>query len=87
MNAIKFEAARVCEPSPPLLFKLPNSWGRLRDKVIGGAPYDDLHGKAPPERGTFIRLQVYEKICISPLEFFKRVGKSNSLVCKNAQQG
>ena len=54
MNAIKFEAARVGEPSPPLLFKLPNSWGRLRDKVIG-APYDDLYGKAPPERGTGFR--------------------------------
>ena len=87
MNAIKFEAARVCEPSLPLLFKLPNSWGRLRDKVIGGGPYDDLYGKAPPERGTFIRLQVYEKVCISLLELFKRVGKSNILVCKNAQQG
>ena len=77
----------VSQPSPWLLFKLPNSWGQLRDKVFGGPPYDDLYGKAPPERGTFIRLQVYEKVCISSLELFKRVGKSNISVCKNAQQG
>ena len=51
MNAIKFEAARVCEPSLPLLFKLPNSWGRLRDKVIGGAPYDDLYAEGSARKG------------------------------------
>ena len=31
----------------------------------GGTPYNSLYGEAPPERGTFFRLQVY-----------KRVGKS-----------
>ena len=31
----------------------------------GGTPYNGLYGEAPPERGTFFRLQVY-----------KRVGKS-----------
>ena len=25
-----------------------------------GTPYDGLYGEAPPERGTFFRLQVYE---------------------------
>ena len=24
----------------------------------GGTPYNDLYGEAPPERGTFFRLQV-----------------------------
>ena len=28
----------------------------------GGTPYDSLHGEAPPERGTFFRLQVYERV-------------------------
>ena len=27
----------------------------------GGTPYDGLYGKAPPERGTFSRLQAYKK--------------------------
>ena len=27
----------------------------------GGTPYNGLYGEAPPERGTFFRLQVYEK--------------------------
>ena len=26
----------------------------------GGTPYDSLYGEAPPERGTFFLLQVYE---------------------------
>ena len=28
----------------------------------GGTPYDGLYGEAPPERGTFFRLQVYEMV-------------------------
>ena len=27
----------------------------------GGNPYDGLYAEAPPERGTFFRLQVYER--------------------------
>ena len=37
----------------------------------GGTPYNGLCGEAPPKRGTFFRLQVYET-----------VGKSAILVCK-----
>ena len=35
-----------------------------------------LYGEAPPERGTFFRLQVYERVGISLLEVYERVGKS-----------
>ena len=42
----------------------------------GGNPYNGLYGEAPPKRGTFFRLQVYE-----------RVGKSVISVCKKAQKG
>ena len=42
----------------------------------GGTPYNDLYGEAPPERGTFFRLQVYERVGISQVEVYKRVGKS-----------
>ena len=41
----------------------------------GNTPYDGLYGEAPPIRGTFFRLQVYE-----------RVGKSVIWVCKRAQK-
>ena len=35
----------------------------LRDDP-GGTPCDGLYGEAPPERGTFLRLQVYERVGI-----------------------
>ena len=30
--------------------------------VLAGTPYDVLDKEAPPERGTFFRLQVYERV-------------------------
>ena len=43
----------------------------------GGTFYDGLYGKAPPERGTFFRLQVYERVSgISLIEVYKRMRKS-----------
>ena len=41
----------------------------------GGTPYNDLYGEAPLKRGTFFRLQVYERVGISQVEVYKRVGK------------
>ena len=26
---------------------------------VGGTPYNDLYGEAPPEKGSLVRLQVY----------------------------
>ena len=42
----------------------------------GGTPYIGLYGEAPPERGTFFRLQVDKRVGISQVEIYKRVGKS-----------
>ena len=43
----------------------------------GGTPYNGLYREAPPERGTFFRLQVLSKrVGISQVEVYKRVGKS-----------
>ena len=33
-----------------------------------GTPYDGLYGEALPERGIFLRLQVYERVGISLIE-------------------
>ena len=47
---------------------------------VGGGgvatPYNGLYGEAPPERGTFFRLQDYKRVGISQVEVYKRVGKS-----------
>ena len=49
----------------------------------GGTLYNGLYGKAPPESGTFNRLQVYERVGILQAEAYERVGKSVILVCKS----
>ena len=36
----------------------------------GGTPYNGLKGEAPPERGTFLTLQVYERAGISRVEVY-----------------
>ena len=41
-----------------------------------GTPYNALYWEAPPERGTFFRLQVYARVGILLVEVYKRVGKS-----------
>ena len=38
--------------------------------------FHGLYGEGPPERGTSFRLQVYERVEISLVERYKRVGKS-----------
>ena len=37
----------------------PVGWG------YGGTPYNGLYGDAPPEKGTFLRQEVYERVGIS----------------------
>ena len=44
----------------------------------GDILYSGLYGEAPPERGTFIRLQVYERVEILLVEVYKRGGKNLS---------
>ena len=44
-------------------------------------------GEAPPERGIFFRLQVYERVGILLVEVFTREGKSVIMICKKAQKG
>ena len=53
----------------------------------GNTPYDGLYGGTPPERGIFLKLQVYEMVGISLVEVYKRVGKSVICVCERAQKG
>ena len=53
----------------------------------GGTPYDGLYGETLPERGTFFRLQVYERVRSLLVDVYKRVGKSVIWICKRAQKG
>ena len=65
-----------------LLFVSPGGWGG------GGVlPIMALYGEAPPERGIFFRLQVYERVGILLVEVYKRGGKSVIWVCERAQKG
>ena len=41
-----------------------------------GTPYNGLYGEAPPERGTYFRLQAYKRVGISQVAVYKRLGKS-----------
>ena len=41
-----------------------------------GTPYNGLYREAPPERGIFFRLQVYEKVGVLLVEVYERVGES-----------
>ena len=50
----------------------------------GGTPYNGLYGEDPPKRGTFFRLQVYERVGISRPEVYERVMKSVILISKKA---
>ena len=36
----------------------------------GCTPYNGLYGEAPPERGTFCRLQAYERVGILLVEVY-----------------
>ena len=45
-------------------------------KPTDNPAYNGLYGKALPERGTFFRFPVYERVGISQAEVYKRVGKS-----------
>ena len=52
------------------------SQSRLRaaSRGGGGTPYNGLYGEAPPERSTFFRLQVYERVGVSRAEVYEREG-------------
>ena len=53
----------------------------------GGTDNNGQYGEAPPERGTFFRLQVYERVGILLVGVYERVGKSVIWVCERAQKG
>ena len=42
----------------------------------GGTPYNGLYREAPPERDTFFRLDVCERVGISRVQVWERVGKT-----------
>ena len=52
----------------------------------GGTPYNGLYEETPPETGTFIKLQVYERLGILLIELYERVGKYVIWVCERARK-
>ena len=55
---------------------------RLPEGVLSIMAY----GEAPPVRGIFFRLQVYERVGILLAEVYERVGKSVIWVCERTQK-
>ena len=53
----------------------------------GGTPYNGLYGEAPPERGTSLRLQIYERGGISLVEAYGRVETNVIFGSKKVQKG
>ena len=51
-----------------------------------GYSYNDLYGEALLERGTFFRLQVYQRVGILLIELYERVEKSVIWVRDRAQR-
>ena len=45
----------------------------MKAQGILNNPYNGLYWEAPPERGTFFSLQVYERVTISPAEVSESV--------------
>ena len=45
-----------------------------------GESYDRLYDEAPPERGTFLRLQLNHRVGVFLVEVYERVGKSVIMV-------
>jgi len=60
--------------------------GRDCRETPGGTPYNGLYGEAPPERGTFFRLQVHERVGILLVEVYERVWKSAICLCQMVQR-
>ena len=62
--------------------------GRLKRPGGGGTgtPHNGLYGEAPPEKGTFFRLQEYKRVEILLVEVYERVGKSVIWVCERAKR-
>ena len=67
-------------------YEICNPGSEVAKHPGGSTPYDGLYGEAPPERGTYFRLQVYERVGISLVEVYKRIGKS-VWVCERAKEG
>ena len=51
-------------------------YGHASSRGVRGTPYNGLYGEAPPERGTFFRLEVCERVGISRIQVWERVGKT-----------
>ena len=59
-----------------------NTTSRARRVGGGVTPYRGQNGEAPPEWGTFFRLQAYERVGISRVEQDERVGKYVITACE-----
>ena len=72
-----FPRTRASEARLNKLSGKPNSGGHTWEGGGGCTPYNGLYGEAPPEKGTFFRLQVYEIVGKSVMRVFERAQMAN----------
>lgn len=48
--------------------------------ATGGGKLPIMAGEGPPDRVTFCRPQVYERVVILPVEAYEKVGKGKSVI-------
>ena len=63
LNALKALFCKKMQQTVLKMEKIQSGGGGGR-----GTPYNGLFGEAPPERGIFFRLQVYDRVGISLVE-------------------
>ena len=59
---------------PKTFFSQNGNEGSFPLEGGGGNPYNGLYGEAPPERGTFFRLQVMKRYGFHELKYMKGSG-------------
>ena len=74
-----FDVSKAHPPQPVGLLSRGDGW-------VGGGELS-LYGEALPQRGTFFRRQVYERVGTSILEVYEMEWKSVISVCKKDQKG
>ena len=62
---------------------------RILHPLQGGKPYNVLYREAPSQRVIYFKLKLYERVGISLLEVYEKVGKFVicNWVCEMAQNG
>ena len=79
------------EVCPEISHEIPAKWAdfsaNLSLKIPRNLTFFPRPIRSPAERSTFFRLRVYERVWISLVEVYERIGESVISVCKKNPKG